>query len=84
MMANHEACNVMANCESKEQIFLFHPWTNDDFFLLIIKFHFCYLPEVPSYAELRHNMMMSLKHNNDVIKHPTRSCSSDAWARTSG
>ena len=45
--------------------FLSHPHTNNRFFfLLTIKYH--RLPEVPEYAEMRHNIMMSLEHNYDL------------------
>ena len=49
----------LANGDPKGQIFLFHPSTNNAHHL-IPHFMFKRLPEVPEYAEMRHDMMTSL------------------------
>ena len=62
---HHKACRVMANGDPEGWIFLSHPHTNNGFvLLLIIKYPILCLkkglPGVPEYAEMRHDMMMSL------------------------
>ena len=60
------------------QIFPSHPLTNNGlFFLLTIKYQILMIkmsPEVPEYAEMRHNMIMSLKCDNDVTGLSMISC----------
>ena len=56
---------MMTNGDRKGRIFLSHPHTNNGFFfLLTIKYRILCLkkrlPEVPEYAEMRHDMMMPL------------------------
>ena len=60
---NHEACRVMTLYDREGQIFLSHPQTNNEFHahhyvtVLIFKTNTRKrLPEVPEYAELRHNV----------------------------
>ena len=60
---------MMANGDPEGPNNLSHPHTNNElFFLLTIKYCIFILEkriqEVPKYAEMRHNMMMSLQHNN--------------------
>ena len=64
---------MMTNSDHEGQIFLSHPHLNNGFFfLLTIKY--CVLKhkktprssEVPEYAEMQQDLMMSLKHNNEV------------------
>ena len=62
---HHEACRVMTNLDQEGQIFQSNLLRNNGFFfLLTIKYHIlCFkkgLPEVPEYAEMRHDMMTSL------------------------
>ena len=59
-VCHYEACRVMINCDSEGPIFLSHPHTNNEFFLLTIDCFFQNkLPKVPEYAEMQHHMMMS-------------------------
>ena len=59
----HKAYQVMTNGNHKGWIFLSHPYTNNRvFFLLTIEYGILCVKrpqEVPEYAELRHDMMMS-------------------------
>ena len=68
-ICHHEACRLIANGDPQGQIFRFYPDTTYGFFfLLTIKYRIFMLkklPEVPEYAEKRHDMMTSLKHNHD-------------------
>ena len=58
---HHEPCRGMTNGDRKGLIFLSHPHTNNELFVLLnIKYHLFYLknmkklPENPKYAEMRH------------------------------
>ena len=63
---------MMTNSDPEGRIFQSHSHTNNGFFFLpTIKYHIlCFkkdpLLEVPEHAEMRHNKMASLLHNNDV------------------
>ena len=59
---HHVTCRVMANGYREGQIFLSNP--NSPFNTTF------YAPQVPEYAEVRHGMMTSLYHNNDVTGRP--------------
>ena len=62
---HHEVCHVMANRDREVRIFLAHPHTkNRLFFVLTIIYcifrHYKRFPEVPEYARMRHNTVVSL------------------------
>ena len=63
---------MMKNGDHEGQTFLSHPHTNNEFFFLLTikKPIFIFkkrIPEVPKFAEMCHNIMMSLKQNNYVM-----------------
>ena len=65
---------MMTNGDPEGQIFLYHAHMNNEcFFLLTIIYQILclkMLPDVPEYAEMRHDMMMSIYHTNDVTSRP--------------
>ena len=68
---HHEACRVMTSSDHEGQIFLSYPHMNNGFFfLLTIEYHILclkMLPEVPDYAEMPYDWMMSLEHNKTSL-----------------
>ena len=75
---------MMTNGDREGSIVQFHSSTNNIiiFHFLLISKHGKYpifmfsnrLPEVPDYAEILHNMMAALQHNNDVTCISTCGC----------
>ena len=73
---HREACLMMPKHDHEERIFLSYPHTNNRFYFLLTIQNSIFifdkrLPEVPEYAEMRHTMMMSLLHYNDINCLPT-------------
>ena len=57
----HKACQVITNSDPEGWLFLSHPYTNNQFFVLLTNefLFFRKLPDFREYAKMQYNMMTS-------------------------